>query len=168
MVVVDSSSLILLAKISILDKVLKNSKKKLTVTQEVYKESTFKQETFDAKLITKRFEESLIHKKEIKNVGLYNKIRKDFNLGKGEAESVVLCLESEKGLITDDRKAINTCKILKIKFTTAPNLLVRLYKNGLITKNESESYIEKLEKYGRYSATIINKAKEDVKNGKNG
>lgn len=163
MVVVDSSSLILMAKAGILDRVIKNLKEKLTITKQVYNETTSKKDAFDAKIIKKRVEERIIEKRGIKNLKLYNEIRKDFNLGKGEAEAIVFCLENKIGLVTDDKRAINACRILRIKFTTVPNLLVRLYKKGLVTKIEANAYLKKLEKFGRYSDEIIQKIKEDLK-----
>ena len=166
MIVIDSSSLILLAKISILDNVTKNIQKNLVITNQIYVETTAKHDTFDAKLIEKRTGEKIIEIMKVKNSDLYIKIRDDFNLGRGEAEAIALCLEKKIGLITDDKKAMNACKILKIKFTTVPNLLIRLYKKELITKIESDLYLKKLERLGRYSNNVLQKTKEDLKNEK--
>ena len=162
MIVIDSSSLILLAKIGVLDIVIKNLKKKLVLTNQIYIETTQK-ESFDAKIIKKRVEEKSIEKKEIKNSILCSKIQNDFNLGKGESEAIVLCLENKVGLITGDKKAMNSCKILKINFTTVSNLLMSIYQKGSITKIEAEIYVKKLEKFGRYSNAIIQKIKEELK-----
>lgn len=166
MIAVDSSSLILMAKIGILDKIIKNLQRKLTITNQVFTESTSKIDPFDAKIIKKRIEEKVIKKKEIKNLNLYKKIIEDFNLGKGEAESIVFCLENKIALITDDKKAMNTCKLLRINFTTASNLLISLYKKGLITNTEASIYLKKLKKFGRYSDDIMQRIKEDLKKWK--
>ena len=163
MIAIDSSSLILMAKIDILDKIIKNLKKKLALTEEVYRECTIKTEAYDAKIIKKRVEEKAILKKEIKNSTLYQKIRKDFNLGKGEAEAIVFCLENRISLITDDKKSMNACKVLKIEFTTALNLLIMLYKKKLIKKDEADSYLKRFEKFGRYTNEVLQRAKEDLK-----
>ena len=163
MIAIDSSSLILMAKIDILDKIIKNLKKKLALTEEVYRECTIKTEAYDAKIIKKRVEEKAILKKEIKNLALYQKIRADFNLGKGEAEAIVFCLENNTSLVTDDKKAMNACKILRIKFTTAPNLLVMLHNKKLINKVEANSYLRRFEKFGRYTNEVLQRIKEDLK-----
>lgn len=168
MIAVDSSSLILMAKISILDKITKNLQKKLTITNQVYVETTSKEDIFDAKIIEKRVEEKVIDKKEIKNFSLYKKIKEDFSIGKGEAEAIVLCIENKIDIIVDDKKALNACKILKIKFTTVPNLLIGIYKKGSISKIEAEQYLNKLSKFGRYSDNIMQKVKEELKNEKDG
>jgi len=162
MIAIDSSSLILIAKISILDKIIKSLKRRLTITNQIYNETT-KIETFDSRLIKKRVEEMTIAKKEIINFGLFNKIKNDFNLGNGEAEALTFCLENKTSLITDDKKAMNACKILRIRFTAAPNLLIRLYKRGLITKIEANLHFKKLRKFGRYSGDILQKSMEELK-----
>ena len=99
----------------------------------------------------------------MKDRGLCQRVRKDFNFGEGEAEAIALCLESGASLITDDKKAINACKLLKIRFTTAGKLLIRLYKKGLITKMEAEACLKRLEKFGRYSSEIMRAMMEELK-----
>ncbi|MEK6854122.1 MAG: hypothetical protein AABX60_02195 [Nanoarchaeota archaeon] len=163
MVVFDSSSLILLAKIGILEKLISNLREKAIISDEVYKESTSKKEAFDAKLIENFIEEKRITKQGVKDRGLCQRVRKDFNFGEGEAEAIALCLESGASLITDDKKAINACKLLKIRFTTAGKLLIRLYKKGLITKMEAEACLKRLEKFGRYSSEIMRAMMEELK-----
>ena len=163
MIAVDSSSLILLAKINILDVLIKNTKQKLAIPEQVYVECTARKDLLDAQLIEKRVKERLIAKKGVSNKSLCNKLQKDFNLGKGEAESICLSIEFNNGIITDDKKAINACRILKIKFTTVPKLVVQLYKKRMIAEEEVHLIIEKLQKFGRYSDGIIQRVKEDLK-----
>src|SRR3989338_3277059 len=101
MIAIDSSSIILIAKAGILDKIIKNLREKLTITNKIYSETT-KKETFDAQIIKKRVEEKAIKKKGIKNLKLFSIIKGDFNLGDGEAEAIIFCLENKTRLITDD------------------------------------------------------------------
>ena len=163
MMIIDSSSLILLAKVDILDIVIKNIKQKLVIPEQVYIECTAKKDLFDAQLIEKRVKEGLILKKFISNRSLCDKILNDFSLGKGEAEAISLCIGIKSGIITDDKKAINACRILKIKFATVPQLVVHLYNKNFITQIEANLIIKKLQKFGRYSNDIINQIKEDLK-----
>lgn len=167
MIAIDSSSLILMAKSGFLEIITSHIKEKLTITNKVYNEIIAKDTLLDTKIIGKKIEENTIFRKEIKNIGLYKKIQTDFNLGESEAEVIIFCLENKSSLITDDKKAINACKVLGIKFTTALNLLIRIYENGLIKKSEFGLCLNKLKKFGRYSETIIQKAMEEIKNGKN-
>ena len=163
MIVIDSSSLILLAKLNMLDVLIGNIKYKLVMPEQVYNECLARGDSFDAQIIEKRFKERLITKKDISNKNLYNKILNDFNLGKGEAEAITLCIEIKSGIISDDKKAINACRVLQINFTKVPRLIVQFHKRKIITKEEVNLLINKLQKFGRYSAEIINKLKEDLK-----
>lgn len=159
--IIDSSTLILAAKTGLLDHIIKN--KELEITNKVKEESIVAKESFDSKIIEQRISENKIKVKEIKDVELYDKLIKDFNLGKGEAEAIVLASEKNKTILVDDKKAINSCKILNIKFATALNILVKLHKDNKIKKEETRIILNKLKKYGRYSQDIINKVEEDIK-----
>lgn len=162
MIAIDSSSLILMAKLGILDKIIKSLQKRLVVTNHIYDE-TAKTETFDAKIINKRTEEKTIAKKGVRSIQLFTKIKHDFNLGNGEAEAITFCMENKTGLITDDKKAMNACRLLRIKFITVLNLLLRLYKKNLITKIEANLYLKKLKIFGRYTDEILQKVAEELK-----
>lgn len=159
--IADSSTLILLAKSGLLDIFIKNNK--IKITNIVYEESTVEKESFDAKLISQRIRENKIQIKNIANMTLYSKLIHDFNLGKGEAESIALAFEEKDIVLSDDKKAINTCRILNIKFTTALNILVGLNKNKTINKEKAKIILKKLEDYGRYSQDLIKKIEEDLK-----
>ena len=163
MLIADSSSLILLAKIGIIDIAIAKIRKKLAIPEQVYAECTAKKELFDAQIIEERTKHGSIERKSILNAGLCERILKDFNLGKGEAEAITLCMESKAGLMTDDKKAINACKVLKIRFVTVPRLVAEFYKKEYITKNQIEPIIDKLQNIGRYSNEIIQRMKEDLK-----
>ena len=159
--IVDSSTLILLAKTGILDLFIED--RKLNITKKVKDEVIAEKKTIDSKLIEQRIKENKISITEIKDDSFYNKLIKEFNLGKGEAESIVFALEEKTILLTDDKKAINICKIFNIKFTTAMNILVKLYQEKKIDKIRAEAIFKKLKKFGRYSNEIIEKVEEDLK-----
>jgi predicted nucleic acid-binding protein len=106
--------------------------------------------------------EKRIDKIKVKNTGLCQKVRKDFGLGEGEAEAIVLCVENKADLITDDKKAINACRILNVRFTTTGMLLGKLYGRGRITQSEAKMYVKKLETFGRYSKNALQKIREDL------
>ena len=94
--------------------------------------------------------------------------QKNFNLGEGETEAIAFCMENNLSLITDDKKAINTCKLLNIPFTTVPNLLVAFAKKGALTSREASAYLGALAHYGRYTHDILQSIKEDLTDEKNG
>lgn len=162
MVVSDSSSLILLAKIGLLDRVVAQLRDEIIIPTAVYKETATKKQSFDALLIKKRVEEKRIVVQKTDDSKLYSSVIRDFNLGRGEAEAIVLCLREKSALITDDKKAIQACKVLKIEFTTVPNIVTYLFQRKIISKPEAQVMIEKLQKMGRYSAAIIQTMKDDI------
>ncbi len=162
MIVIDSSTLILLAKADLLDKIINSLKQKLTIPSRVYAETTIKKELFDAQLINERVQHKKIRQMKISDVQLYVKLINDFNIGKGEAEAITLCLEHRGTLVCDDKKAINVCRIFNIKFTTAPNLLIALRKKDMLSKEEALAVVKKLTAYGRYSKEIINKLEDEL------
>lgn len=61
--------------------------------------------------------------------------------------------------VTDDKKAIQASKLLKIPFATAVGILVRMYGKGLLEKTEAQRKLESLARYGRYRQDIIEDAK---------
>lgn len=163
MVIMDSSSLILLAKMEALDKMLKSIRETVMIGEQVYKEVTAK-DTFDAKLITSRVKEGIIEIRKMRKMQLFKDVMKDFGCGAGEAESITLSIESGEGIATDDKKAINACKLLKVRWATTADLLVEMYDKKKITKEEALAYADRLEKYGWYGRMLIEKLKEKIKN----
>ncbi len=163
MIIADASSLILLAKLNMLDNIIKHSKHKLAIPEQVYEECTIKKGSFDAQIIAERVDKKLIEKRSILDKKFCNKLALDFNLGMGEAEAICLCMDLKSGIITDDKKAINACRVLKIEFATVPKILVQFYKNKILAKDEAVLTAGKLKEMGRYSEDIFNKLKEDLK-----
>lgn len=160
MIVFDSSTLILLAKVELLDTFLRDYKEKIIIPKAVEEESTIK-ETFDGLLIKKRIEEKRI---EVRNIDKRKgeDIKKDFKLGKGEAEAIILAEQENSLLATDDRNAILVCKIRNIQFTTAIDFIIRASEKKIIEKKEAKRKIDQLEKLGRYKKEIINDAREKI------
>ena len=85
-------------------------------------------------------------------------IEKLFQLHAGECSAIALAKEKKLGLLTDDRKAMNACKVLNIEFTTALNIAIA----SKIEKKKALEAVEKLHMYGWYSETLIKRAKEII------
>jgi len=167
-IVFDSSTLILLAKKELLDMFL-NSFDGIVAIPKVVREETCNKKTFDALLIEKRIEEEKIKVYEVEKKDLVKKLIEDFNLEDGEAEAIILCIErGSKILATDDKNAINACKVLKIKFTTAINILIRAYEKQLIEREKALIKLDNLRVVGRYKEKIIEDAKRRVIGLENG
>lgn len=155
-IVFDSSTVILLAKISLLREVTTGIK--CTVTDIVVQECTRK-DTDDAKIIKKLVEEKLIETVNAKKAELA-KVKSDFGIEDGEASSLALALGEKCMLATDDKPTMKACTVLNVDLTTAVHFVVRACKRGPIAKELALEKLKSLEKYGRYSPRILEDAKK--------
>ena len=155
MLFVDASTLILAAKTELLDLFIETSREPLAISLEVKNEATRKN-TFDALLITQRISEKKIAVKRAKNRPMVKKTMSDFRMQKGEAETIVLCMENKgKAVATDDYNAMKACSVLNIEYLTSFGILEQLYKNKKLKKYQALLKLEALAQYGRFSDEIL-------------
>jgi len=167
MIVFDASTLILIARIELLDPFLADVPLKAAIPQEVEKECCGVKATLDALMIRKAIEESRIRVIRVKGRGLVGKLQGDFSLGKGEAEAIALGISERAQLVaTDDKNGIDACKLLHLSFTTAAGILIRSLENNLIHKNDALQRLNKLSHYGRYKSSIIQDARARLEGSK--
>jgi len=160
MIVLNSSTLILLAKVELLDTFLAEIKDIVVIPRQVQTECCEEKQSVDALLIRKAIQEKKLLVQPLKDKRLYTKILLDFPLGKGEAEALALAASQRaRFFATDDKKAIQASKLLRIPFTTALDILVGMYEKGVLEKQEAHEKLEALRKYGRYKKEIIEDAK---------
>jgi len=77
-------------------------------------------------------------------------------LHQGEKEALMLAIKLGKPLLaTDDGKAIKAARFLRIPFIITPKIVVELLKLKKISFKKARSSIEKLGNIGRYSPAII-------------
>ena len=157
-IVFDSSTLILLSKISLSRNVTNVTR--CIITDIVEKECTRK-DTYDSKIIKELIKENLLETVKTGQKELV-KIKKDFNIQHGEASSLALALKKRCILATDDKPTIKACIILNVDFSTAIHFVVRSYKTGLIDRQLALEKVSSLERYGRYNTRIIEDAKKKV------
>ena len=87
----------------------------------------------------------------------------EFNINRGEAESIVLALREKNSILgTDDKNAINACKLLHISYTTAIGILIRAREKNLLAKQEAIKKLNELSGFGRYGKEIIDDAEKKV------
>lgn len=159
MIVFNSSTLILLAKAGILDEFLVAVNQRVVIPREVERESCEEKDSMDSLIIRKAIQDRRISVRSLKDKRVYTKISEDFLLGLGEAQGIALALSAKAKLFaTDDGRAIQTCKLLKIPFTTAIDILIRLYEEGIVSKDEAHLKLAALVRYGRYKRGIVEDA----------
>jgi len=153
-VICDSSILILISKLEILDLLIAVFKK-ILIPKAVYIESVEqgkKLKKIDAFLIEKRISEEKIIIENIKNVTEKEIFMEDFNLHEGEVEAIILYSEKKADLFgTDDYRTLKVCKILNIKYFTTPLFIIRCFEMKKLSKNVALLKLDKLEEFGWYN-----------------
>jgi hypothetical protein len=160
MIVFDSSTLILIAKVELLDVFLMGIGMEIAIPKAVEDECCGGKKTFDALFIRRALDESRIKVKGVRNRKLVAKLQEDFNMSSGESEAIALALE-EKALLVgmDDKSGMNACKLAGIPFTTAVGILVRSREKGLIGRGDALVMLSALAEYGWYQNKIMEEAK---------
>ncbi len=131
----------------------------VVIPKEVERECCEEKGAADALFIRRAIREKRIAVQPLKARRVSGKILADFPLGKGEAEALALAFSQKARLFaTDDKKAIQASKLLKIPFTTAVGILVRMHEKGLLEKKEALLKLEALRRCGRYKKNIIEDA----------
>lgn len=161
-IISDATSLILLAKVSILEIFLKRNHVITSAT--VYKETIRGKEKGrgDSILIEKQFHENKLKIKTPKKSVKDNIVRL-FNLKAGELEVVSLAYNSKDAILSDDKKCLSAAKALGIGFINSLDVAVELYKKKAISKEKALQCIEGFEEFGWYSKELIKIYKEEIK-----
>ena len=160
MIVFDASTLILLAKVNLLDLFLDTYPAEAVIPQAVETECMASPTRPDTTFIRERIQERRVRVDSVQGAAAVNRLIDDFRLGHGEAEAVVMALERQARLVaTDDRNAIRACKRLGLKFTTAIGVLIRMREKGVIPIDAALRYLEGLAMYGRYHRVILDDAR---------
>ena len=162
LIIADATPLILLAKLTLLDVLC--DRLKMVVPMEVAKEATHRQDLADAGYIQK-----LIAKKRIQtrkaNSRQTSQIRKQWGLGKGEAEVITLALKEQAVMMSDDFAAIRVAKTMQLKFTTTPLMIIELQRQNLISMNMARAKLVELKNHAWISSQILARAKEILEGG---
>ena len=157
--ILDTSTLILLAKAELLEVLLGHIGQHVLIPKEVEREACGVKKSLDTLLIERSIEDGELKVSTIKDRRICRKIAADFSLGSGEVEAIVLASSEEDLLGIDDRKGINACKLLGIPFTTAIALLVRMREKKILTRRQSLATLRKLDRFGRYKSEIVEDAR---------
>ncbi len=152
LVVADASSLILLAKISLLEAF--GRRVSLLAPRRVLAEASAKRlwpAHPDAAEIARCAQEGLIQ-----GVAVKSRRKLPLALGGGEAAAIRLVLERRADLLlSDDGRALRACRLLGIAFTTSPRVIVDLCLRRAISQERARRALEQLAVVGRYSRDVI-------------
>jgi predicted nucleic acid-binding protein len=162
MILFDASTLILLAKIDMLDIFIADFAKKVAISDKV-RDEVLEGLSPDAPLIARLIEERGIDVLKAKDKKLVRKLMEDFNIDEGEAETLILAIEKKASLVaTDDKNAIKACKMMKLDFATAIAILVRACERNLIQADEALAKLQNLQSFARYKKIIIETARNQI------
>ena len=167
MLVFDASTLILVAKIELLDMFLDTISMEAVIPREVERECCGVKKTVDALSIQKAIEQARIKVIQVKDKRLVGKLQADFGLGKGEAEAVALALTKRAEFIgIDDKNGISACRLLGLMFTNALGILIRSHEKNLLSLSEAHAKLALLAQFGRYKHVLIEDARLRLESGK--
>lgn len=164
MIVFDASTLILLAKIEVLELFVSNFEGEVLIPETVRAE-VLKEDKEEVPLIKTLIDSKKIQISRLKDEKQTRKLMNDFSIA-GEAEAIVIALKKgAHAVATDDRNAIRACKMLRLEFITAIAVLIRAVEKRLISKEEAMSKLQKLQSIGRYNKAIIEDAAKQIEGG---
>ena len=168
MITADSSSLILLAKASVLETI--TDVDDLIISKCVYNETVVegkKKSITDSLIIEKLMIDDKIKVGEAP-IDERTKLKESFGITCGENETVVIAIKEQcRFVITDDKKCMVVCKMLSIPFMIALDVVIDLCVNKKISHNKAIHAFKKIRDCGWLSKEIIDsrwdKLKEVVK-----
>lgn len=163
--IVDSCSIILLAKATVLEELAKW--KKILITAGAYEEVIEGKEKkyLDALLLERLVAEQKIKIRNKLNRGVVKKLSADFGLGIGEAESIALALEeTDLSLVTDNKQGRKTAKVYGLALAGSVETVVAMHKTKKISKEKAINSLRILKNAGWFQNYLIEKAFEEVQN----
>ena len=164
LIIADSSTLILLAKINLLRNVYLYFNN-IIISETVFKETVEsgkmdnKEDSF---IIEKEINEGRIIIEKIKDKKILNEILTGFRCHLGEAEALTLAINKKSRLFVDDLEAIKICKIYNIEFITALAFLIKLVQDNQIDNELANIKFNEISKLGYYSKEIIKCTLEEI------
>jgi uncharacterized protein len=159
----DPSTLILIAKMELLDLFLSEIGMEVAIPRAVEEECCDGEKTLDALMIARAVDESRITVRSVRNRKLVLKLQEDFSMARGESEAMALALQEKAQLVgIDDKQGINACKLLGIPFTTAVAILLRSQQKGLLDRGDALVRLSTLARHGRYKSSILEDAKRKL------
>lgn len=157
MIIKDAMVVIHLAKITLLEKSCEHFRD-VAVSEMVYREILAGSGVHpEVRIIEDLMAGNKIKVKKVKNRKLLERA-KEFNIQRGEAESVALCWQEKADyLATDDDNVRKKSLILDVKVIGTPAIILKLYRGKNIKREKFEESLNELRKIGWFSNAVIDK-----------
>jgi len=159
-VVFDASTLILLAKTTLLREITEFT---IVLIPTIVEKECLAKSSFDATLIKQLIQERRISVETVDNESGVKKLIEDFRIGSGEASAIWMARTKRLPAAVDDGQAIKACKALGLQFVTAIHFLLRLVSSGRLNKEIATEKLKVLSDIGRYGKRIIVDAEQRLK-----
>lgn len=162
-IIIDTCSIILLAKSSVLEELSKQHN--LVITNYVYDEVVKGKDRkfLDAMMTERLCKEKKIKKIGVKNKKLLNKIKNDFGLGDGEASTVAYSIETGERILTDNKQGRKAAKVYGLKLLGSAEIVVSLFKTKKIDEDKAIGALKVLRQFGWFEEYIIEEALKKIK-----
>lgn len=162
MLVLNTSTLVLLAKIGCLEEMISISPL-IEIPIQVKEEALFEKDSYYARLIHKLITTGKIRIVRVE-ASKFKNILSEFRLDEGEAAAYAMFdNKKHKAILTDDGELIKLCKLQNIPFICAMAVVIILYENKNLIKEKALEKLEELNKIGRYSKELYEHFKKEVK-----
>ncbi len=163
MIIKDSMVIIHLAKITLLE-ISCDYFKEACIPKKVYEEIIIGKDVYpEVKVIQELVDKKKITVKKVSDKNLLKKT-KEFNLYRGEAETVALYWqEKAKYLASDDDNVRKKSVILDIKIIGTPVIILKLYKEKVINKTKFMNSLGELKRIGWFNNAVIDKILMEAK-----
>ena len=163
MIIKDSMVVIHLAKMDLLEKCCKYFKQ-VIIPKKVYEEIIIcKDKNLEVKLIEDLVNKGKIIIKRIRNETLIKRAYQ-YNIQRGEAECVALYWQEKADYLASDDNNVRKKKfLLKINIIGTPVIILKLFRDKKINKDEYIRSLNILKKIGWFSNSIIDKLLMEVK-----
>lgn len=162
-IVLDASTLILLAKIDLLQIVAQ--KADVIIPRIVEREALFKPDAYDAQLVARMIAEGTIRVLSDGPAAALKMLQKQFRLAEGEAAALWMAKDKQGVIGIDDGPGIRAAKVLEVPFATAIQILVALSEHGYLEQSSALAKLDSLALWGRYNAPWISDARQKIKKG---
>jgi len=156
MIVKDAMVVIHLAKITLLEKSCEHFKPAL-IPEEVHREilEGGKKGYEDAQIIQELIKAGKVSVKHVRDKKLLKRA-KEFNVQRGEAESLALYWqEKAEYLASDDDNLRKKSTLLNLKLIGTPAIILKLYRDKLIDNSKLQESLQVLRKIGWFSNAVI-------------